>query len=179
MALRFIRRKAPSAFPTYSTAADMPTEDNRRFWLTCTFQKDGAIRNGEGDVLFNYDRHGRQTRFSACSSAVSSQDEFIVDRRGMAPFSRWRVSHAGVVICEIRRRGLWRNVYTIAYTEGRQWSVRFPLFRIRFACTSNRDGQFYLNEVRHTHWLVTPFPVDEDMSLLVALSIVQCERMSA
>jgi hypothetical protein len=145
------------------------------FWLTRTYRGDGTIRNGKGNMLLAFMQHGRETRFWA----PSLQDAFIVRRQGWAPFSRWLVYRVDVPVCVVRRRGLWRNKYALDLAGGKKWTVRFPLFTVRYTCTSDQGEQFHVQLVQHTTWLVEQFPASGDISLLVGLSTAQEQRMSA
>ena len=152
----------------------VPASDAPAFWLTCTYDGNGAIRDGNGDVLLGFAPRGRQTRFTGASS-----EGYVVERRRHAPFSSWLLFRSGELVCTIRRRGLWRGKYVLDFTDGREWTVRFPLFTVLYTCTSDEGKQLRLRLVKHTAWVVERFPASAGIALLVGLSIIQAERMKA
>jgi len=155
-------------------ATDAPG-DSRAFWVACTYGDEGTIRDSEGKVLLSFNPSGRETSFSDSES----QEVFVIRRKGMAPFSRWLLFGAEALVCAIQRRGLWRSKYTLDFSNGGRWTVRFPLFTAWYTCTSDQGEQFRLRNVQYTAWWVEHLPEQLDLSFLAGLAVLQRERWSA
>jgi hypothetical protein len=154
-----------------ATAAPMANE-RRDFWVACTYQDEGTIRDGEGKVLLSFDPSNDGTRFLNSRA----EEVYVIRREGTTPFSRWLLFRAGVHACTIRRRGLWRSKYTIDFTNGRKWTVRLPLFTVWYTSISDQGEQFRFRLVQHVVWWVERLPEPLDLSFLAGLAVIQRER---
>jgi hypothetical protein len=153
-------------------ATDARATNPRTFWVACTYDDDGTIRDGNGKVLLSFHPSDRQVTFSD----PTSREVFVVRRRGIAPFSQWLLFAADVLVWTIRRRGPWRSRYTLTFAKGRRWTVRFPLFKVCYTCTSDEGEHFRLALVQHTAWCVERLPEHLDLSFLAGLAVIQRER---
>jgi len=157
-----------------------------KYCFRCSYEGDGKIYDSIGELVWHVKtlRAGkprypygvfRLPDFVVYD--VAQKEVCRVKRKRSFLFSKFEMVENDSTICTIKQKSIFRNKYTLEFTNGQKWIFRMPLFTVNFSGISEAGEKVRVRLWAHEVWYVLIDVAADSPQLVAALAFIHRERL--